>query len=103
MTESYNGAVRPEYDPRSETYQVYHDTDSSWNVSTTIILSIRSLTEDEHRQMLPLNHAVDPDVLGRHVRGRDRGAQVSFSFLGYYVTVRDDGRIKFAPPDELET
>jgi hypothetical protein len=103
MSLDCENTVRPEYDPHSEAYRVYYDTDSTWNVSTTLVLSLRSLTGDEHGQTVPLNRAVDPDVLECHVRGRDRGARLSFEFHGYHVTVRDDGRIEFTSPDEPET
>lgn len=94
--------VRPEFDPRSEAYRVHHDTDSSWTVSTTLVYALSSLTGNEPRQLLPLNRAVDPDVLEYHVRGRNRGADLSFEFHGHHVTVRDDGLIEFSPLDEQD-
>lgn len=70
--------------------------------STTIVLSLETITGDEPPQMLPLNRAIDPDVLESHVRGRDRRAELSFEFHGHQVTVRDDGRITFSPLDECD-
>lgn len=102
MSTAYDNSVRPEFDAQSETYRVSHDTDSPWEVSTTLVLSLSSLTGDEPTQMRPLNRAVDPDKLTSHVRGRDQGALVSFDFHGYHVTARDDGQITFTPLDEQE-
>lgn len=94
--------VDSEFDPDSGAYTVYHAPDSSWKVTTTVVHSISELTGYEPTQMLPLNRAVDPDVLESHVRGRDRGAQLSFEFHGYHVTVRDDGEIRLSPLEERE-
>lgn len=103
MATAYEDTVRPAFEPDSETYYVYDDPDSSWTVTTTLVLALGSLTGDEPSQMLPLNRTVDPDVLDSHVHGRTRGSQVSFDFHGYHVTVRDDGRIEFTPLDEQES
>lgn len=96
-------SVRPEFEPRSGVYRVNHDADGSWPVSTTLVLAIGSLTGDDPKGMLPLNRAVDPDVLEHHVGTRTRGAELSFEFHGYRVTVRDDGRIDLLPLDERGT
>lgn len=103
MSIAQTTSVRLTSDPQSETRRIDHDADCSWNVSTTIVYAISSMSGDEPTAMLPLNGAVDPDVLESHVRGRDRGARLSFEFHGYRVTVRDDGRITFTPLDEQET
>lgn len=100
MSTAYDNSVRPEFDAQSETYHVSHDADCSWEVSTTLILSLSSLTGDEPTQMLPLNRAVDPAELRSHIHGRDQGALLSFDFHGYHVTARDDGQITFTPLDE---
>lgn len=102
MSIAHENTVRPVSDPGSETHRVHHD-DCSWTVTTTIVYAISSLTGDDPTGMLPLNSAVDPDVLEDHVRGRTRGATLAFEFHGYEVTVSDDGRITFAPLDEPAT
>lgn len=102
MSIAYENTVRPEPDPRSEVHRIYYDTDCSCPVSTILVLSISSLTGDEPTEMLPLNSAVDPDVLECHVQGRTRGADLSFEFHSYHVTARDDGRITFTPLDERD-
>lgn len=99
---TYDDAVHPEFDPQAESYQVYHDANSSWDVSTTLILSLSSLTGDGSTQMPPLHRAIDPDELQLHVRGRTNGAHVTFEFHGHEVTVHDDGLIEFTPLDEQE-
>lgn len=92
--------IRPEFDPQAGTYRVDHDADSPWEASTTLVLAISSVTGEEPTEMLPLTLAVDPDVLNRHVGGRDRGASLTFEFDGHQVTVQDSGRIEFAAVDE---
>lgn len=103
MSIAYENTVRPESDPRSETFRVCYDADCSCAVSTILVLSLSSLTGDEPTEMLPLNNAVDPDVLECHVRGRTRGADLSFEFHNYHVMVSDDGRITFSPLDARDT
>lgn len=102
MSITDNESVQPEFDPRTETYQVRHDSDNAWRLSTTLVLSLSSLTGDDPVQMFPLHRAVDPDVLNSHVSDRDRGSRLSFEFHGHDVTVRDDGQIAFVPLDERE-
>lgn len=102
MTTTYDTTVRPTRDRESGTYHMYHDSDSSWKVTTDLVFAISSLTEDDPSEMLPLNRAVDPDVLESHVHGRKRGAHLSFDFRGYHVTVRDDGQIEFTPLGERD-
>ena len=102
MTVAYDDTIVPESDPYSEIYRVYHDADSPWKISTTLVLSLQSLTKDEPTEMRPLNRAVDPDVLECHVQGQNRGAELTFEFHGHRVTVRDDGRITFSPLGEGE-
>ena len=97
MVPTHADVVRPEFDPRTEAYVVHHDSDSAWNVSTTLVLSLGSLTDDDPREMRPLGHAVDPEALDSHVRGGGADATLSFEFHHHSVTVRSDGRIEFAP------
>lgn len=94
--------VRPEFDPGSDRFQVYHDTGWSWTVTTTLVFSLSSVTTVAPTDMLPLNRAVDPDALDMHVRGRDRGAKLTFSFHGHRITVRDSGHITFSPLEGQE-
>lgn len=96
---TFDNTVRPEFDPGSGVYQVHYDADSTWKVSTTLVLAISSLTGDDPVQMLPLNRAVDPDALDHHVHDRTRNANLSFDFHGYHVTVHDDGLIEISPLD----
>lgn len=92
--------IRPEFDAQTGTHRVVHDPDSPWEASTTLVLAISSVTGEEPTDMLPLSRAVDPDVLNRHVGGRDRGATLSFEFDGHRVSVEDSGRIEFTAVDE---
>lgn len=92
--------VRPEFDPQTGSHRVHHDADSPWEASTTLVLSLSAVTGEDPTEMVPLDRAVDPEVLNRHVRGRERGATMSFEFDDHRVTVRDDGRIEFTPLDE---
>ncbi len=101
MSTTYQSSIRPELDPGSDIARVFHDPESSWNVSTTIVLAVQSLTGDEPTEMLPLNRAVDPDMLVDHLQGPDRSAQVTFEFHGYEVSVRDDGQVTFSPLEEV--
>lgn len=94
--------VRPEFDPSSGRFQVYHDTDWSWNATTTLVYSLSSLTNVGPLEMRPLYGVVDPDVLDTHVQGRARGAKLTFDFYGYRVAVRDTGHITFLPLDDLD-
>lgn len=99
MSTSYDDTVRPEFDAQSGTYRFSYDTDSSTSVSTSLVLSLCSLTDDEPTQMRPLSRAVDPDVLESHVESRDRGSNLTFEFHGHRVTVQDGGQVEFSPID----
>lgn len=100
MSATQATTVRPEFDPQTGSHRVHHDGDSPWEASTTLVLSLSAVTEDDPTEMVPLDRAVDPEVLNRHVRGRERGATLTFEFDGHRVTVRDDGRIEFSAMDE---
>ena len=97
MASTYEYAVRPTFDPDTETYHVSHDADAPWPISTTIVLSLSSLTEHGPTEMSPLTRAVDPDELHEHISGRSHGAEMEFQWYGFCVTVRDDGETTFAP------
>lgn len=99
MSATHATSVRPEFDPQTGCHRVHHDADSPWEASTTLVLSLCSVTDEDPTEMLPLDRAVDPEVLNRHVRGRERGAVLSFEFDGHRVAVRDDGRIEFSAVD----
>lgn len=101
MSINYQSSIRPESDPGSDTTRVFHDPESPWNVTTTIILAVQSLTGDEPTGMLPLNRAVDPDMLENHLQGPDRSTQLTFEFHRHEVTVRDDGQVTFTPLEEV--
>jgi len=102
MAPSCTNAVRPSFDPLTDTYTVRHDRDSAWDASTTLVLSLGSLTDDAPEEMPPLGHAVDLEVLDAHVRGGDEAATVSFEFHDYRVTVQGDGRIQFEPVHDTD-
>lgn len=94
--------IRPEFDPGTGTYAVHHDSDSAWAASTTLVLALGSLTDDDPREMRPLDNTVDPEVLDGHVRSGDGDATLSFEFHDHRVTVRGDGRIEFDPLRETD-
>lgn len=100
MSSEHHSLVRPEFDPHTESYCVTHDSTSPMSVSTTLVLSLASLTDREPTQMPSLGRTLDPETLEAHVRDGDEGVCLSFDFLGFSVTVRDDGRIEFEPRDE---
>ncbi|WP_436926703.1 HalOD1 output domain-containing protein [Halosimplex amylolyticum] len=102
MSTTYDNIVSPEFDPHSGTFQTSLNTDGSCSATTELILIVSSLTGDEPTQMLPLNNAVDPDALERHVSERDRDAELSFDFHGYHIIIRGDGQVTFTPIDEQE-
>lgn len=99
MSATCHPLVDPKFDPETGTHRVYHDSASTWEASTTLVLSLSSLTGEDPTNMLPLGRSVDPDVLNEHVRGEDHGATLTFEFHGHEVSVRDDGRIQFASDD----
>lgn len=100
MSATIDATVRPEVDDRSETDTPSLDGERPGDGRSTLVLSICSVTGAEPRQLSPLSRAVDPDALAGHVRGRERGATLSVEFHGHDVTVRDDGRLEFAPVNE---
>lgn len=102
LAPTHSDTVRPEFDPRTETYVVDHDCDSAWDVTTTLVYSLSSLTDVEPTEMRPLGYAVDPDGLDTHVRSGSEDATVSFEFHGHRVTVRGDGQIEFAPLQDVD-
>lgn len=104
MFAHYDRRVEPVYDPGGGTYRLKHDPESHWPPSTTLVLAVASLTGTEPGEMLPLHGAVDPAILDRYVGSGSGtgGANVSFEFHGYEVTVRADGGIELAPEDGRE-
>lgn len=102
MFATYEKCVEPEFDSRTGNYHIDYDADSAWPVSTAIVLALSSLTDLESTSMCPLNDVVDADALNEHVRGRERDAEMSFESHGYRVSVRSDGRIRFASTRRLE-
>ena len=97
MAPTYEFTIRPRFDPDAGTYHLSHDLDASWPISTSIVLSLSSLTEDDPTEMPPLARAVDPDELQGHISGRSHGAELEFQWQGFRVTVRDDGETTFTP------
>ena len=97
MTSTYEHAIRPTFDPDTETYHISHDAEMSWPITTSIVLSLSSLVDDEPTEMSPLTGAVDPDELQDHVSGRSHGTEMEFEWYGFRVTVRDDGETTFIP------
>ena len=103
MSTTHEKSVEPEFDARAGTLRIDHDAENHWPVSTAVVLALSSLTDVDPTAMRPLNDVVDTDALDSLVRGRDRGAEVSFGSHGYRVTVRSDGRITFASTERLES
>jgi arginase family enzyme len=91
---------RIDFDDRAETYHVA--CDGAELVSTNVVLSVAALEGVRPTELDPLAMTVDPDALddlfapGTEVRGR-----VSFTYEGYDVTVRSDGRLEVVPADEV--
>lgn len=103
MATTYDTTVRPIRERETDTHHVHHNPDNSCKITTSLVLAVSSMTEDDPSEMLPLNRAIDPDVLESHIQGRERGTHLSFDFQGYHVAVRDDGQIELTPLDERET
>ncbi|WP_232702355.1 HalOD1 output domain-containing protein [Halobacterium wangiae] len=97
MLSTHTTDVRPEFDPETGVYEVRHEHDSPWAVSTTLVLALSSLTDDGPLEMRPLYYTVDPAVLDDHVGGQNADGTLSFEFHGHHVTVRDDGLLTLSP------
>ena len=97
MTSTYEQTIRPTFDPDTETYHISHDAETSWPISTSIVLSLSSLVDDEPTKMAPLTGTVDPDELQDHISGSSHGTEMEFEWYGFRVTVRDDGETTFIP------
>ena len=95
-------SIDPTFDPRSGSYRLDYRAESPWPLSTAVVLAIASVGDVAPTRLRPLNDVVDADTLNSHIRGRDRGSELSFEFHGYHVTVRDDGRIAFVPTERTE-
>lgn len=102
MSSTHTTDVRPQFDSGSGIYEVRHEADSAWEVSTTLVLALSSLTDATPREMRPLYRVVDPDVLHGHVDGQNADATLSFEFHEHHVTVRDDGLLTFRPLRDCE-
>lgn len=90
-------AIRPTFDPGTGTYHVSHDADASWPISTSIVLSLCALIDDDPTETPPITRAVDPDELQEHISGQFHGGEMEFQWCGFRVTVRDDGETTFTP------
>lgn len=97
MTPTSKHAIRPTFDSDTETYHMSHDADASWPISTSIVLSLSSLTEDDPTEMSPLVRAVDTDELQGHISGQSHRAEMNFQWHDFRVSVRDDGETTFTP------
>lgn len=85
---------RIDYDDGTDVYHVA--CEQSELVSTNIVMSVAAVEESEPTELPPLASSVDPDALddlfGDGVCGR-----VSFSYAGYEVTIRGEGRLEITP------
>jgi len=93
-------AGRLDCDPKDGAYHVEVDWASATSVSTTVVLAVSELAEDEAVE--PLIERVDPDALDalfapHDGTDRERGA-ASFPFAGYCVRVDGDSEVAMFCP-----
>jgi len=81
---------------------VTHDSDTSWDATTTLVYALSSLTGDDPKEMSPLGYTVDPDALHAHVQSGNEDATFSFEFHGHRVAVSGDGQMRFTPLEDTE-
>lgn len=87
------------FDREDDVYHVYYEQADPASVCTKLVFALSSLTDDDPTTLSPVYYAVEPDALEALVKGQARGAELSFAYEGYLVTVRDDGRISFSPQE----
>lgn len=97
MAESFTRDDSPPMDVGTDVLQLRHDDADPACICTRIVLAVGSRIGEEPTQMLPLHRSVDPDALEAHVGNRDRGAELTFEYYDYRVTVRDDGHVTAIP------
>ncbi len=67
------------------------------NVIVDIARAVAEREDREVTELPPLYDVIDPDVLRAFVEsGTDTGATLRFTYCGYDVVVRDDGRVEVA-------
>lgn len=100
MTESSDeGAV----ESSPETYTAHHDMSADDDVSVSVVMAVAAVAGVDPSDLRErLSDVVDPDGLDTVFRPQEEGTprtdgHVTFSFLGYEVTVYADGTIEVVP------
>lgn len=73
--------------------------------STAVVEAVLELEGKEPEEITALYEVLDPDALDALFEdrgGRGESIRVSFTYEGYSVEVRDDGRVRVRPDDSRE-
>ncbi|WP_049928981.1 HalOD1 output domain-containing protein [Halopiger goleimassiliensis] len=85
-------------DPAEDEYVTTFDPDAGESASESVITAVAALSGTRPVDLPPLYEAVDPDALDSliaHARRTDAGThELWFSYDGFDVSVRSDGRIR---------
>ncbi|XVH33594.1 HalOD1 output domain-containing protein (plasmid) [Haloferacaceae archaeon DSL9] len=69
------------------------------SISTNVVLSVSAVVGTEPTQLPGLYETLDPNALDSLFTTSETRAEVTFSYAGCIVTVRNDGSILITPPN----
>lgn len=96
--DSTSRADGPSYRSRTTPLHVWHDTEDSGSLSTTVVTAVAKAASVEPMDLPPMYEAIDPDALDKLLggglgRSESYNGYVTFSYADYSVTVHADGEI----------
>lgn len=96
MTEDGRG-VR--YDDTLGAYRISGSTDE--NPSTTVVLAVADIVDEDPTSLPPLRSVVDPDALDALFAARPP-VHVEFEYYGCLVSIREGTEVLVYPPGEAD-
>lgn len=94
----------PQYNPDCGAYHLHLDTDGEGEVPTVVVSAVSAVTGVPIEE-IGLNEVVHPGALNRLFSDRcdgtpREGGELVFSLAGCEVTLRSNGEIVLAPPED---
>lgn len=98
MNELDDTSYRPESDPRTVSYHVFHDMAGDRPLSSSVAMALTTLFESDGIATGPLAHTIDPDSLDRLFssyasRRRPTEGMIRFVHDDVDVRITEDGHI----------
>ena len=104
MHELDNSPYRPESDPNTVTYHVFHDMAGDQSVSSSVAMALTALFETDGVATGPLAQTIDPDSLDSlfasgSTSGHTAERMIQFVHEDVVIRIVDDGHITLRTRD----